>query len=68
MDYDVNQQPSVEHVIEHWNNYYHPGCIPLIHNVSSANAGALDTILTNLEKEGYRFGTLYEIKFDENEQ
>ena len=66
LDYDVNQQPSVEHVIEHWNNYYHPGCIPLIHNVSSANAGALDTILTNLENEGYRFGTLYEIPFDEN--
>lgn len=66
LDYDVNQQPSVDHVVEHWSNYYHPGCIPLIHNVSSANAGALDTILTNLENEGYRFGSLYEIQFDEN--
>lgn len=61
LDYDVNRQPSVEHVVEHWNQYYHPGCIPLIHNVSSANAGALDTVLSNLEKEGYRFGTLDEI-------
>lgn len=62
LDYDVNNQPSVDHVIEHWGKYYHPGAIPLIHNVSSANAAALDTVLTNLEKEGYRFGTLDEIK------
>lgn len=61
LDYDVNNQPSVDHVIEHWQKYYHPGAIPLIHNVSSANAAALDTVLTNLEKEGYHFGTLDEI-------
>lgn len=66
LDYDVNRQPSVEHVIEHFQKYYHPGAIPLIHNVSSANAGALDTVLTNLEQEGYRFGSLYELK--QNEQ
>ncbi len=64
LDYDVNNQPSVDHVIEHWGKYYHPGAIPLIHNVSSANAAALDTILTNLEKEGYRFGSLCDIKIE----
>lgn len=61
LDYDVNNQPSVDHVVEHWQKYYHPGAIPLIHNVSSANAAALETILTNLEKEGYRFGSLDEL-------
>lgn len=61
LDYDVNNQPSVDHVIDHWQKYYHPGAIPLIHNVSSANAAALETILTNLEKEGYRFGSLDEL-------
>lgn len=61
LDYDVNNQPTVDHVIDHWQKYYHPGAIPLIHNVSSANAGALETILTNLEKEGYRFGSLDEL-------
>lgn len=64
LDYDVDNQPSVDHVIEHWGKYYHPGAIPLIHNVSSANAAALDTVLTNLENEGYRFGTLDEIAVD----
>lgn len=61
LDYDVNNQPSVEHVIEHWNQYCHPGAIPLIHNVSSANAGALDQILTNLEQNGYKFKRLDEM-------
>lgn len=61
LDYDVNQQPSADHVIEHWGKYYHPGAIPLLHNVSSANAEALDTVLTNLEKEGYHFGSLKDL-------
>lgn len=58
LDYDVNNQPSVDHVIQHWNQYCHPGAIPLIHNVSSANAKALDQILTNLEQNGYKFKSL----------
>lgn len=61
VDYDVNQQPGAQYVIDHFRKYIHPGAIPLIHNVSQSNAEALDTVLTNLEKEGYTFHSLYEL-------
>lgn len=61
LDYDVNNQPTAEHVIEHFGKYYHPGAIPLLHNVSKANHDALKTVLQNLKKEGYSFGTLYDL-------
>lgn len=64
LDYDVNNQPGADYVIDHFAKYYHPGAIPLIHNVSSSNAQALDTVLTNLEKEGYEFRSLNEMKFE----
>ena len=61
LDYDVNNQPTPEHVIEHFNKYYHPVAIPLLHNVSKANHDALKAVITNLKKEGYSFGTLYDL-------
>lgn len=62
LDYDVNNQPSKEHVIEHFKKYYHPGAIPLMHNVSCANHDALKQIIQNLKKEGYSFGSLYDLQ------
>ena len=62
--YDVNNQPGTDYVIDHFAKYHHPGAIPLIHNVSSSNAQALDTVLTNLEKEGYEFRSLNEMKIE----
>jgi peptidoglycan-N-acetylmuramic acid deacetylase len=61
LDYDVNNQPGKDFVIEHFEKYYHNGAIPLIHNVSQSNAEALDTVLTNLENLGYRFASLNEM-------
>lgn len=61
LDYDVNKQPGKEYVINHFKEYHHNGAIPLIHNVSQSNAEALDEVLTNLESEGYRLGTLDEL-------
>lgn len=61
LDYDVNNQPSKEHVIQHFRKYYHPGAIPLLHNVSKANHDALSDIIKDLKKEGYSFGNLYEL-------
>lgn len=61
LDYDVNNQPSKEHVVEHFRKYYHPGAIPLLHNVSVANRDALDEVLSDLEQEGYSYGTLYDL-------
>ena len=63
-DYDVNNQPGADYVIERFDKYIHPGAIPLIHNISESNAQALDTVLTNLEKEGYSFLSLYELTQD----
>lgn len=57
-DYDVNDQPGADFVVEHFDKYIHPGAVPLIHNISQSNAKALDTVLTHLEKEGYTFASL----------
>lgn len=62
LDYDVNNQPSKQHVIDHFAKYYHPGAIPLLHNVSSANHDALQQIIQDLKKEGYTFGSLYDLQ------
>lgn len=61
-DYDVNDQPGSDYVVEHFIKYHHNGAIVLMHNVSSSNATALDTVLTNLEQEGYRFGNLDDLE------
>lgn len=61
LDYDVNKQPGKAYVIKHFKENYHKGAIPLIHNVSSSNAQALDEVLTFLESKKYRFGTLDEL-------
>ena len=62
LDYDVNNQPSSDHVVEHFQKYYHPGAIPLLHNVSLANHDALKQVIADLKKEGYSFGNLYDLK------
>lgn len=61
VDYDVNNQPGADYVINQFDQYIHPGAIPLIHNISESNAQALDTVLTNLENAGYTFCSLYEL-------
>lgn len=62
LDYDVDNQPGSDYVIQHFEKYIHPGAIPLIHNISKSNAEALDMVLTNLEKEGYTFRSLADLK------
>lgn len=61
VDYDINSQPGADYVINQFDQYIHPGAIPLIHNISESNAQALDTVLTNLENAGYTFCSLYEL-------
>lgn len=61
LDYDVNNQPTASHVVEHFTKYYHPGAIPLLHNVSKANHDALGQVIQNLKKEGYCFGSLTDL-------
>ncbi len=61
LDYDVNNQPGADYVIEYYKNNHHNGAIPLIHNVSSSNTEALDQVLTFLESEGYKFGSTLDL-------
>ena len=62
VDFDVNKQPGADYVIEHFNKFHHSGAIVLMHNVSSSNAEALETVINNLKNEGYRFASLNELK------
>ncbi|MBR5968264.1 MAG: polysaccharide deacetylase family protein [Lachnospiraceae bacterium] len=60
-DWDNTKQDKVDS-LGRFKADHHSGCIALVHANSSANANALDSILTFLENEGYRFGTLDELK------
>lgn len=60
-DYDVNNQPGKDYVIDHFKDYYHNGAITLTHTVSESNTEALDEVLTFLEEQGFRFGMLDEL-------
>ncbi len=62
LDYDVNNQPGSDFVIEHFKKYHHNGAIVLMHNCSSSNAAALKTVIQNLKAEGYRFASLNELE------
>lgn len=60
-DYNQNDQPSVQYILDHFEEYHHNGAITLMHNDSSANKNAMDDVITFLKEEGYRFGTLEEL-------
>lgn len=60
LDYEVDNQPSADYVVSHFQKYCHPGAVPLLHNVSSANAQALPQIIQTLREDGYRFGSVDE--------
>ena len=62
MDYDVNNQPGASYVTTHFEKYHHNGAIILMHNVSSSNADALETVIVNMKAKGYRFASLNELK------
>jgi len=61
-DYDKKNQPGRDWVIDHFTTYHHNGAIPLMHNDSQSNMEAMDAVLTLLKEQGYRFGTLDELK------
>jgi peptidoglycan-N-acetylmuramic acid deacetylase len=61
-DWDNNKQPSEEYAIQKIKDNTHNGMIVLLHPTSKTNADILDRILTYWEEEGFRFGTLDELK------
>ncbi len=60
-DYDVNDQPGKEYVVDHFNTYHHNGSIVLMHNISESNTQALGEVVDLLKGEGYRFAALTEL-------
>jgi len=61
-DWDVNKQPGKLYAYDHVRTNIHPGAIPLLHAVSQSNTEALDDIIKEVKKEGYSFGSLYDLK------
>lgn len=59
-DYDVNNQPGKDYVVDHFTEYHHNGSIVLMHNTSESNKEALGEVLELLRREGYRFGSVTE--------
>lgn len=60
-DWDNNRQMSEEKALEKILAHTHNGEIMLLHPTSSTNAAIMDRLLTKLEAEGYRFGSLNEL-------
>lgn len=65
-DYDQNNQPGKDYVIDHIKENHHNGAVILMHNDSSSNVEAMADVIDMLRAEGYRFGSLYEFMSDEN--
>ncbi len=60
-DWDNNAQPDPEKAKEKILSNLHPGEVLLLHPTSATNAAILDDLLTAMEEQGYRFGTLDEL-------
>ncbi|MBR2460505.1 MAG: polysaccharide deacetylase family protein [Clostridia bacterium] len=61
-DWDNARQPDQASAIAKILDNAHPGEIMLLHPTSATNAAVLDRVLSQLESEGYRFGSLCDIK------
>ncbi|GAA0419549.1 MAG: delta-lactam-biosynthetic de-N-acetylase [Bacillota bacterium] len=57
-DWETKKQKGWKYAFEQTMDQVHPGAIILLHTVSSDNAEALDRIITELKKQGYRFKSL----------
>ena len=61
VDWEVYNQPSVEKAYKTIMEETHPGEIALFHCQSKTNVKILDSILTEWERQGYRFRPLNEL-------
>lgn len=60
-DWVVDEQPGKQYAHKHVLDNVHNGAIILLHTVSQSNTEALDNILKDLKKQGYRFASLDEL-------
>lgn len=61
VDWNQEAQPSREEALKTLTDRVHNGAVVLLHNTSSTNGAVLDSLLTEYENMGYRFGTLEEL-------
>ena len=60
-DWDNQNQPSKETAREKILGNLHNGAVILLHPTSETNASVLKELITEIRKDGYRFGTLDEL-------
>lgn len=60
-DWDNNKQPAPDVALAKLLAHVHNGEILLLHPTSATNAEIIDEFLTQLKKQGYRFGSLEEL-------
>lgn len=63
-DWDNASQSDPQKAKQKLLDNLHPGEVLLLHPTSATNAAIMDDLLTEIEKRGYRFGTLDELTMD----
>jgi len=61
VDWDTNNQPTQEAAYDILLSRVHDGAVVLLHCVSRTNAEILDSLISQWQDMGYRFGTLDEL-------
>ena len=61
VDWDQNKQPTKEQAFAKLLPRTHNGAVILLHSTSQTNADILDELLTEWEKQGYRFASIAEL-------
>lgn len=59
-DYDEDDQPGADYVVEKFEKHHFCGMMPLLHVISSSDAEALPEVISAMKEEGYRFGMVSE--------
>ncbi len=60
-DWDNNNQPSRDYAMKKLLDNTHNGAVILLHPTSATNAEILGDLVREWKRQGYRFGTLYEL-------
>ena len=58
VDWNVNQQKGWHYSYDNIMKQVHPGAVMLLHTVSKDNANALEKVIKDLKKRGYKFKSL----------
>ena len=62
VDWLENEQKGAQHAYDSIMKQIHPGAIIMLHSVSKDNAEALDKVIIDLKKQGYKFKSLDDFK------